>query len=246
MQTIDLQTTQNVTIEYQLASLGERFMALVIDLITIVTSYWILVLLIVTILGENWADYTMSLFGAGTLAIFFLLYHFLFEFLGNGQSLGKKALSIQVVRLDSEELSAGDSMLRAILYFVDLFASFGVLGAFTISSTPNKQRLGDMAAGTVLIKVRIVNRFALDDILNISSLADYEPKYLTVRQFSEHDMLLIKSTLARYQRYPNPAHRKLVQNLAQKLSFQLGESTSVTHPKEFLKTLIRDYIVLTR
>lgn len=246
MQTIELQTTQNVTIEYELATLGERIMALIIDMTTVLGGYLIFTSLLIAVLNVSWVDYNLSFLSFATLFICFLLYHFLFELLSNGQSLGKKALSIQVVRLDSKELTSGDSMLRAVFYFVDLLGSLSVLGVMTISSTPHKQRLGDMAAGTVLIKVRVVNRFDLNDILRISSLADYEPKYLDVRQFSESDMLLIKNTLARHQRYPNPAHRKLVHGLAQKLSLQLGETGSVVNSTEFLKTLIRDYIVLTR
>lgn len=246
MQTIELQTTQNVTIEYELATLGERMMALIIDMATVLGGYLIFTSLLIAVLNVSWVDYNLSFLSFATLFICFLLYHFLFELLSNGQSLGKKALNIQVVRLDSKELTSGDSMLRAVFYFVDLLGSLSVLGVMTISSTPHKQRLGDMAAGTVLIKVRVVNRFDLNDILRISSLADYEPKYLDVRQFSESDMLLIKSTLARHQRYPNPAHRKLIHGLAQKLSLQLGETGPIANSTEFLKTLIRDYIVLTR
>ena len=246
MQTIELQTTQNVTIEYELATLGERIMALIIDMVTVLGGYLIFTSLLIAVIDVGWDDFNLSFLSFATLFICFLLYHFLFELLSNGQSLGKKALNIQVVRLDSKELTSGDSMLRAVFYFVDLLGSLSVLGVLTISASARKQRLGDMAAGTVLIKVRVVNRFDLNDILRISSLADYEPKYLDVRQFSEGDMLLIKNTLARYQRYPNHAHRKLVHGLAQKLSLQLGETASVVNSTEFLKTLIRDFIVLTR
>lgn len=246
MQTIELQTTQNVTIEYQLASLGERIMALLIDVTVVFLFYLGLLFLVVSIVDQNRFDETAVFWSFATSMLFFLSYHFLFELLANGQSIGKKVLGIQVLRLDGEQLSAGDSMLRTVFYFVDLFGSLGVLGVFAISSSSNKQRLGDMAAGTILIKTRVVDRFDLNDILNISSLADYEPKYLEARQFNEHDMLLIKKTLARYQRYPNAAHRKLVHSLAQKLALQIGEPTPISNAVDFLRTLIRDYIVLTR
>jgi uncharacterized protein YaaW (UPF0174 family) len=104
-----------------------------------------------------------------------------------------------------------------------------------------------MTAGTSVIKINASNRFGLGDILRISSLEDYEPQYPEVRQFSEEDMLLIKNTIARYQRYRNDANRKILQDLATQLALQLEVPREETrNATEFLKTLIRDYIVLTR
>ncbi len=246
MQSIDLQTTQNVTIEYELATLSERIMAMVVDIVVVVGGYMVLTSVLLAFMDLVWSDYSLSILSYATLTMVFLLYHFLFEFLGHGQSLGKRVLHIQVVRLDGEDATGGDYMLRSIFYFIDLLSSAGVLGGLLISSTPNKQRFGDMAAGTAVIKMRLVDRFNLADILSISSLEDYEPTYPAVRQFTEQDMLLIKSTLSRYQRYPNAAHRKLVFSLAQQLSIKVEGPNPIGDPKEFLKTLIRDYIVLTR
>lgn len=246
MQNIDLQTTQNVTIEYELASLGERILAMLIDLAVVVGGYMILLSIVLAFMDMIWAEHSMTFMSGAALTMIFISYHFLFEFLGHGQSLGKRVLSIQVVRLDGDDVTAGDYMLRTMFYFVDLFSSGGVLGGLLISSTPKRQRFGDMAAGTAIIKLHSLNRFNLSDILNISSLEDYEPQYIEVRQFTEQDMLLIKSSLSRYQRYPNDAHRKLVYDLAKELAMRVGENKRIGDPKEFLKTLIRDYIVLTR
>jgi len=176
----------------------------------------------------------------------FLLYHFLFELLTHGQSLGKWALGIQVVRLDGEIPVPGDYLLRALFLFVDLITTAGILGALLISSTPKRQRVGDLTAGTSVIKMRTTDRFDLTDIQRISSLDNYQPIYAEVRQFSEQDMLLIKNAIARWQRYPNAAHEEALHTLAQKLANLLDVPLPKGNPIEFMKTLIRDYIVLTR
>jgi hypothetical protein len=88
--------------------------------------------------------------------------------------------------------------------------------------------------------------FRLEDILNISTLENYEPKYLAVRQMSEADMLLIKNLLARYQTWRNPAHIEAIQEATQHICQVLNIPAPRNNQLEFLKTLIRDYIVLTR
>lgn len=246
MQTIDLQTSQNVTIEYELATLGERALAVIVDVVVVSIAYLILALLITAAFDVTWSDFQIGIFGFVVPLACFILYNFLYELLSHGQSLGKKALSIQVVRLDGDEPVPADYLLRALFYFVDLLATIGILGGLLISSTPRRQRLGDMTAGTAVIKMRPSSRFGLGDILRISSLADYEPQYPAVRQFSEQDMLLIKNTIARYQMYPNPANRQIIFDLAKKLALQLDAGEAYRNATEFLKTLIRDYIVLTR
>lgn len=246
MQTIDLQTTQNVTIEYELATLGERTLAIIIDLVVVSVGYFILTLLVTAAFDITWSTFQAGIFGFVVPLACFIIYNFLYELLSHGQSIGKKALGIQVVRLDGEEPVPADYLLRALFYFVDLLATIGILGGLLISSTPRRQRLGDMTAGTAVIKMRPTSRFGLSDILKISSLADYEPAYPEVRQFSEKDMLLIKNTIARYQQYPNDANRRLVFELAKQLAQQLDAGEAYRNATEFLKTLIRDYIVLTR
>ncbi|MEL7247686.1 MAG: RDD family protein [Bacteroidota bacterium] len=246
MQTIDLQTTQNVTIEYELATLGERTLAIIIDLVVVSVGYFLLTLLVTAAFDITWSAFQAGIFGFVVPLACFIIYNFLYELLSHGQSIGKKALGIQVVRLDGEEPVPADYLLRALFYFVDLLATIGILGGLLISSTPRRQRLGDMTAGTAVIKMRPTSRFGLSDILKISSLADYEPAYPEVRQFSEKDMLLIKNTIARYQQYPNDANRRLVFELAKQLAQQLDAGEAYRNATEFLKTLIRDYIVLTR
>ena len=248
MKTIDITTTQNVTIEYELASLRDRFFAFFIDIMIIGVIYIILLLGLLPILtgiAESSEGLILRFFSLMPIALY-IFYHFLSELFSNGQSLGKKALGIKVVRADGKEANSSDYLLRAIFHILETILSFGVVAAMLISASVKSQRLGDMTANTVVIRVRQNIRFNLEDILKISSIEDYEPAYPEVKQLSERDMLLIKTIISRYLKYGNEAHRKIVNELVSRLREQLDIVEQPRDPIVFLKTLIRDYIVLTR
>ena len=188
MQTIDIRTTQNVTIEYELASLRDRMLAFFIDIIILLASY----VMLLVVAGDALSSSTLGYVIYGILPLLlFLGYHLLSEVLAEGQSWGKRAMGIKVVRLDGQEPGLTDYLLRAVFHLVDTIFSLGVLAALLISSSGKNQRLGDLTANTTVIKLRRDLRFKLEDILRINSLEDYEPRYQEVRRLREEDMLLV-------------------------------------------------------
>jgi uncharacterized RDD family membrane protein YckC len=246
MRSIDITTTQSVTIEYEMASLRERFFALLIDLVIIVFIQIFIIFLLATSLGgnESRAPSTfVSILISGGLMI---LYSLTCESLLDGQTIGKRALNIKVVRVDGKPVGFSDLMLRSLLILVDFYYSFGIVGTLLISSSENQQRLGDMAAGTTVIKIKSDNLYSLSDILGINTLENYTPRYPQVRQMSEEDMLLIKSSILRYQQYPNGAHEDALRTLVVHVCGVLDVQMPNTKKVDFLKTLLKDYIVLTR
>jgi uncharacterized RDD family membrane protein YckC len=245
MASIEIQTTQNVTIEYELATLRDRFFAFFIDLLIFYGIYIFLWFFLMAVLGDaitGWGGHFLGLMQLVGL----LAYHLLSEVFANGQSWGKKAMNIKVVRLDGREPGLGDYLLRSVFLLVDFVFSLGVLGAILIGSTFKSQRMGDLAANTTVIRMKNQLHFRLHDILKINTLDNYEPQYPAVRQLSEADMLLIKNLLAHYQTWRNAAHAEAVSDAALKICRELNIEQPPRNKIEFLKTLIRDYIVLTR
>lgn len=248
MQTIDIRTTQNVTIEYELATLRERMLAFFIDFLIVIAMYFALIFILLGAFGSallNAGMLTYVLYGLLPI-VGFMAYQFLSEALANGQSWGKRAMGIKVVRVDGQEPGLSDYFLRAVFLLVECILSMGVLAALLISSSPKNQRLGDMTANTAVIRTRSNSRFQLQDILKISSIETYLPQYPEVRRLSEQDMLLLKHLISRQRQYNNPAHQKAVQEAAERLGAVLELREVPRNKMEFLKTLIRDYIVLTR
>jgi uncharacterized RDD family membrane protein YckC len=246
--TIDIRTTQNVTIEYELATLRDRALAYLIDFIIVVAFYFVFIMGIINLFSEALLGASMGLYILYGLfpLICFMGYHFLSEVLADGQSWGKKSIGIKVVRLDGKEPGLTDYLLRAVFHIIDSLFSMGIIGAMLISSSAKHQRLGDLTSNTTVIRVKHNQQFRLEDILSINSLENYEPQYPQVRQLSEQDMLLIKNVLGRFRQYRNLAHRNAVVELAERLADLLDIEEVPADPVPFLKTLIRDYIVLTR
>lgn len=246
MKTIDIRTTQNVTIEYQLATLGERFLAFLVDLVLVLGAYLALLYLLISAAGESLTSVSYQVFAFFLPVGLFVLYSFVSELIWQGQTAGKRLFNLKVMRIDGGDPALGDYLLRAVFHLPDTLLSGGVLGALLISSTPRRQRLGDMTAHTAVIKSSISSEFYLEAILNISTREDYEPRYPAVQQFAEEDMLLVKAALSRYQRFPNAAHDEALDELLEVIRQRSGLVPDGQAREEFLRTLIRDYIVLTR
>lgn len=246
MKSIDIRTTQHVAITHELASLGDRFIALLLDILIFIVAYAAFV----------WAYFSWVPGAAAVglniwlvylpLALSFLYFFFSESFL-HGQSAGKLITRIQVVRADGADLQPGDLALRALLHLIDSLGTLGTLGALLISTSPRGQRMGDMAAGTVVIRLRPERPVMLEDILGITSKEDYKPSFEAVRKLSEADMIVIKSALNRYQLHPSAAHQQILLELSQKMAQLLQvEPPQGMPPITFLKTLLHDYIILTR
>lgn len=249
MKSIEITTTQNVTIEYDLAQLRERALAWMLDVFIVLVGYFLLLQLVLPIFSQFIAadDFGWAILAWTMPFLVFFLYCILFEILRNGQTPGKMAMGIKVVRLDGKDPEWGDVVLRAMLHLVDSIFSAGIIGSLLIKTTEVGQRLGDIAAHTTVIKIQGRRfQFRLQDILSISSLENYKPQYPQVRNLSERDMIYIKSVLTRLHRYPNRAHEEIIEDLVTHLMPILGIEKRPLNRQEFLKTLLRDYIVLTR
>ena len=117
MQTIEIRTAQRVAIEYALASLQERIFALILDVVVVVFLFFGLALFMQAARISSQALW--MIFGILAMGPGFVLYAILCETFMDGQSVGKRAQRIKVVRLDGRELGQSDIMLRGLLQMVD-------------------------------------------------------------------------------------------------------------------------------
>ena len=249
MASIEIRTTQNVSIIYELANVRDRLLAFIIDLILFGVFYYILLIIVLFAFGDYL--FQSSGFMVSFLIYFFplflfLTYCFAFEVLWHGQTVAKRMMGIRVVRLDGREPGLTDYLLRTVFYLIDVFFSMGVIASLLIGSTARHQRLGDLTAHTTVVRVRAVQPLRLRDLQRIESREEYEPQYPGIRQVNEQDMLFVKTVLARYNRFPNAAHREAVRLLANRMAELLGLPEPPKDKVAFLRTLIRDYVVLTR
>ncbi|MFN8775700.1 MAG: RDD family protein [Flavobacteriales bacterium] len=245
MRTIDIRTTQNVTITYELASTGDRIVAFILDS---------LVKLIVLSLSAAFFAFLPNSFMAHIGVFFLYLFYIpmvmlpllIMEVMMNGQTIGKRAMKIKVIKLNGRQPMFYDYLLRWVFRLVDVYGTLGIVGSVMVSSTEYAQRIGDMVSNTTVVRVSNKLNLSLKDVLKIDSIHSYTPVYPAIRHFRESDIVLVKHALERYQRHRNRAHSEALDELASRMADRLGVTDRPGDTPVFLRTLIKDYVVLTR
>ncbi|CAN5131185.1 RDD family protein [soil metagenome] len=231
---VHVRTTQNVFIHYPVASLGDRILAYLLDKL-IVFTYVILMAIIY---------FSQSIFVVWiwivTVGLPYLLYHVLFEIFMNGQSPGKVVLKIQVIRLDGTPATVGDFILRWLFAIVDTQLMSGLIAVLCISIGEKGQRLGDMVAGTTVVK--LVNQASISaaDVF-VAPAPDYIPTFPQVVQLNESDIELIRRALDVYRGSGNDQPMMAV---TERIKTLLAIQTSL-EPIRFLNTVVKDFQHLT-
>lgn len=232
MSTIRIQTTQNVTLEYDIASAGERVLAALIDygLYGVWFIGWSLL--------NN--AYDLAPHGRAGQVVMLLpttFYMLVCEVFFNGQSLGKKARHLRVVRLDGTRAGLGDYLLRWLLRPLEILSTLGVLAFLTILLNGRGQRLGDMAAGTgvISLKPRAAARNPL--AAEAALLEGYQPVFAQAAVLTDHDVALIRQLLYQGSRQQNYL---LLNELANKVKSVAGIRTELPD-LPFLQTVLRDH-----
>jgi uncharacterized RDD family membrane protein YckC len=243
MKTIEISTTQNVTIEYQLANIGKRIIAFSIDLMIIWGSILLFFLIFSLCRFYPGAEFYFQYLVMLPISFFYTLVS---EILMDGQTFGKRVMKIKVVKLNGRAAGLSDYLTRWSMRMIDIYLSVGSIACFLISSSNLAQRFGDLLSGTVVISLNLENQITLSSLANLQKLDNYEPQFPAIKNFDEEDIILIKNTLEQVNKYPNKAHQEAFYAMVEKLQQQLNITENIPDKAGFLKTLIKDYIVLTR
>jgi uncharacterized RDD family membrane protein YckC len=152
---IRIATPEGVDLELTLAGVGSRFTSALVDLliqVALVVAFALLFLLGLDSAGGGGL-------GAALFAILsFLLfagYDILFEVYGSGRTPGKRLNGLRVVREDGSPVTFLTSAVRNVLRLIDILPSFYLVGIASILATRRNQRLGDLAAGTLVVRERL-------------------------------------------------------------------------------------------
>lgn len=238
MKKIKINTTQNVVIEYEIAQLRERIIAFIID--------FVIIFLVMTFLWWIYVSTMNTVLLFLFILPFFIFYSLVSEIFLNGQSAGKKAMDIQVVKINGTEAQFSDYILRWAFRILDIYFSLGILAVLFIRSSFNGQRLGDLVAETAVIKLKPYKKINFKDVTKIQSSENYHPLFPEVKKLSEENVLLIKTVYERYGKYPNKANQEVLKTMVSHLKEKLDVTQYQMSDMDFLKTLVKDYVVMTR
>jgi uncharacterized RDD family membrane protein YckC len=250
---IKIETPEQIDVALEVAGIGSRYMAQAIDwAVKFVAIFAIAIVgvIVVALLDLQLNDRTaQAMAGALFLAAAYLLalgFDIYFEVRRDGQTPGKMVAGIRVIREGGGAIDFASASVRNLVGLADFLPFFYLLGALVMMLNAKGQRLGDMAAGTLVIReralappgqdVEVASRFATDEVV------------LTSQELSvcgPADRHLLKSFFQRYPAMDERARERLATTLAnefvRRTSFRLDAPRATQlAPEAFLASLYRD------
>lgn len=239
MSKLAINTAQNVNLDYKLIGLGERVVAFLIDGL-ILTAYMTIVENLVAVSEIFDADGWTQI---GFLSLFLLpafFYSLLCHVIFGGQTVGKMIMKIKVVRFDGSPTQWYNFLVRWMLRIIDIWMFFASIGVLSILLSEKKQRVGDAAAGTVVISVKKKHKITSTILEDITD--DYEPTFTTVTQLSDKDVRTIKEAFIIAKKNND---FKTLTLLKTKICDVLQIETEL-YDKEFIDIILKDYNYYTQ
>lgn len=243
MEYIQINTSQNVKINFKKAGIGLRMLAFTIDWLIKISF----LLLTIYLLSQSEFMIRLQINDSwsynGVIIILFLpifFYSLIFETLLEGQTPGKRIAKIKVIKIDGYQGYFSDYFIRWLFTLVDFFFSMGIVAVTSIIISKKGQRLGDLAAGTTLINLRpetTLKYTILEEIEN-----DYVIRFPNAILLSDRDIQIIKS---QYQNAFANRDYKLIHQLAQKISEVTQTHQGNMGDLQYIKTILKDYNHLT-
>ena len=252
-ESLRVQTPEQVGFKYVLAGLGTRSTAFLLDT-TFRALIILCIFLAVFMLARLLPDFDPSgmmkslpqtwLLALGVLAygVVDLGYFLIFEALWSGQTPGKRMQKLRVIRVNGQPIGWLESSIRNILRAVDILLGFYPLGLFVMFLSSRSQRIGDYAAGTVVIVERRSNvpmdrtRLRSTSKLNLPNLELY------LSHMKPKDYQLVRSFLQRRETLDGRHRRELANLIVHRLMKRWGIPPGTNIPDEsFLEEIVRIY-----
>ncbi len=235
MNNLLINTAQNVSIQYTIASLGDRIWAHIIDNI-LIGVYIVAIFGLFAAVSGGAETFVILFFVVALLPVLF--YHFLFELFNNGQSPGKRALNIRVVMLDGTPLTLGALFIRWIFRIVDFDILTGGVAVFVVAINGKGQRIGDIVAGTTVVRTVIETK---DNVFSFTAKDSdgYKPNFPEVSSIPESQMLLIRQSFIQARNTDNV-------DLFVKTADAVTRIANIHQPsgltsQEFVELVLKDY-----
>jgi uncharacterized RDD family membrane protein YckC len=229
---ITIETPENVTLEVTLAGLGSRMAASLID--GLIRFAVILALFIVLLSSPDRAGgVEFALFIVGSFAVFFA-YDVLFETLAGGRTPGKRATGLRVVREGGQPVGFVSSAIRNLMRLVDMLPFSYAIGIVAILVSSKNQRLGDMAAGTIVVREVTTGS---GSAWREHEMPRGDEDSWDIGGVTQEEIATVRSFLTRRETLDSNARTRIGRELAFRLHAKVPGAPANMSPEEFLRRL---------
>jgi uncharacterized RDD family membrane protein YckC len=238
-----IDTPEQVHLEFVLAGIGSRFMAVFLDVLIETALYLILFLLTPLWIGGGFFGATRSIWWIAlvTLAAFCINwgYYAIFEALWKGQTPGKRWAGIRVIKDSGRPINAFEAIARNLVRAIDFLPGFYGVGVVTMLLNAKHRRLGDYVAGTIVVHESSDRESSL--FFNTPTRTDFTLHQAAGLTLQEAE--LIETFLARRLEIPPEIRRFNGQRIAQMISARLNIPPESRPPdnENFLELMVREF-----
>lgn len=235
---LEVETADHVVLRYDLAGGGNRGFAALVDFV-LATMIFIGAIFMFTLLTAAIGFQTASLFfGIAVLLTFAIAwsYFILFEWLGNGQTIGKRIFGLRVIADDGAPASFTAVLVRNLLRVIDFLPGFYGIGLLAIVVSSRSQRLGDLAAGTFVVRAPRpqLDYFSLRTVTPVGDGAQ-----VAVRVLPGEAQRLVREFVAREAKLA-PDHRaRVAKQLADRLRPYARDVDPTLNDVELIRAIAR-------
>ncbi len=235
----DITTGNFVCIEQTPATIGDRIFGRGIDII-ILAIYNYSAAVFVGRLPLNDSELWQILLVLAILFVPGIGYTFLSELFFNGQTIGKYVMKTRVVMADGAAPTAGALFLRYVCESVDIM--MGCIGIVFIMCTKRRQRLGDIAAGTMVVRNNDTSHLPISIREFDYARCGFTPTYLNATVISPRQADILRRALYEDPKLKDDRADNLAGKVARKLS--LDDNSWQDNSRAFLRTVLNDYMFL--
>jgi uncharacterized RDD family membrane protein YckC len=237
-----IRTPEGIVFSQRLAGPVTRFFAWIIDFLFVLGS-----MMLVSSLLALFSIISVGLVQAFNLIFFFVFnlgYSMFLEWHWRGQTLGKRVLRLRVVDAEGLRLQPSQIVIRNLLRMVDMLPGLYMVGGLTCLFTRRAQRLGDVAANTVVVRIPKISEPDLDNVLGgkYNSLRDHPHLEARLRQnVSSQEATVALQAVSRRDELESSARlelfRELAQHFHQKVRFP-AEAVDHIPDEQFIRNVV--------
>ncbi|WP_026567403.1 RDD family protein [Bacillus sp. UNC41MFS5] len=254
---LDIKTPEFVSIQFQIAGLGSRSAAFIIDqLLLMAFNILSLILLFFVLDGMSKMEFIFignSLPIAITIIALFLVntgYFFVYEFFSGGRTLGKKLMGIRVIQENGHSITLLSSFIRNLIRIIDSLPTAYFLGIIMIFFHSKHKRLGDLVAGTIVVHERRAKQKKKQSRLEIEidsrglSKNELMIDEWTLKSLGIKEWKLVKTYANRFLQITIDERNQLTEQIAELLFPKVGLDSAGKTTAELENNLLVLYLVL--